>query len=181
MKIFCFIALLHVVSSRLIKSNNITGTWTFIEAYSNDKVYIDSVKNFDNCMKMHLSKSIGKCKCFKRYLPVFQMAVTIQEEYITKDVAMYFLKSYTDMRFDSGDCQCKRDFYWARLINTNYLAIYHNASISDKSLLPSVALLAKDVPMMPKEIEEIEASNEEMYNRSYIILCSMISRQFYFN
>lgn len=184
MKILCLIALLHVVAT---DHTFIYGIWTFIELYYDEVNYIEEIQ-YDNCVKLLVSKSNRKCECFRGDQPLYKSTTTYNKKKLT--AALSLVKSYSEIekmnfknRFNDENCTCTRDIFLARVLNKNYMVIYEPAKPFGKLnyARPSVVLMARKIPMEPQEIKYLEANNEEMYNRSSYILCSIINRQFYFN
>lgn len=182
MKVLCLVTLLHVVASQIIEPGNIFGTWTALEVYFDEEP--ERLKSLDNCIKFHLSYGAGDCECFDRHLPIFDATTTFRN--MSFDVSIYFVKSYREainissIIQDRDRCEC-RNTVMGRVISNNYLVIYYDLEANVRtSVSLNVVLYAKSVPTVPNIIEELEASNEEMYNRKHAVLCSVINRQFYF-
>lgn len=180
MKILCLIALLCVVPSHFKVPGDITGTWTFTEVYSDDMDVLNLLYLYGNCMKIHIIMIDELCRCLMRDLPTFQITMTIKKK-MSLDIAIYFFNNYKEFEETvlktHGRCKCKQEVYWARLLSNNYLLIYDTSA----RLRPNVILITKNVSSLPKEIEDLEASNEELYNRSHAVACSITNRQFYSN
>lgn len=173
---------MHVVASRFYEPGDITGTWIFTELYTDDSILLDNLYIFGNCMKIQISEDNSTCQCFQRKLPAFQIITTIKGK-VTQDVVIYFCKNYKEfegmgfMIHDKVSCNCKKQILWARVISNNYLVIYNKAAAPR----PNIILIARNLTTVPKDIEELEANNEEIYNRSHAVMCSIINRQIYFN
>lgn len=168
--------------------DSITGLWTFIELYSDEP---ENVNPFGNCLKLNITFTQGYCGCMDKELPIFNVNTMNFYTNISTDLALYFVNSYLDFTEliaalkNREMCKCEH-FFIARMLNKNYFIVYLTFSITSlspmpESSLPKIFLFGKDVPQTTEPIEELEAKYEEINNRTQAVLCSIITRQFYFN
>lgn len=151
------------------------GDWTLTMLYAQVLPERDQLHPVDYCVTIRVAPSKGICKCRGQQLPVFNAAITGNDERKKglKDVAVAFVSNIKDaVKFGNQHCQCKRQIITVRVLSANYIMLYESNDELQKNL-DYLLVLARNVSAM-WELENLEKTTPELAHRKRAILCENI-------